>query len=184
MGLFRRSEPLHERLAREGGLRAEPLAGPAPPPWMETGIHGVNRPRQWDAVVTVEAEGVEGDRVQFVDPGDGTLVVEEGQDIEPLAAALDGLVQAPYRAEAVRQGEAQWAVGIRYVQVVELGDDPQGEELTLTMRDGERTLVVDGASVFGSIPALEQVGATRGASYVVQARRLSGALWEVKALPL
>jgi hypothetical protein len=182
--LFRRREPLHERLAREGGLRGEPLAGPAPPPWMETGIHGVNRPREWDAVVTVEAEEVEGDRVQFVDPGDGTLVIELGEDVEPIAAALDGLAKAPYRAEAVRRGENQWAVGLRRVEVAELVDDPQGQELTLTMRDGERTLVVDGAPVFGSIPALEQRGAVCGESYVVQAHRLSGALWEVKALPL
>src|SRR5256885_7865015 len=28
-------------------------------------IHGVQRPRRWDAVVTVEVEGVEGDEVHF-----------------------------------------------------------------------------------------------------------------------
>ena len=185
MDLFRR-EPLHERLAREGGLQAEPLPAPAPPPWMETGIHGVNRPRQWDAVVSVEAAGVEGDRAQFVAVGDDSLVIEEGVDVEPLAAALDetGTVKPPYRAEAVRRGESQWAVGIKQIQVVELTDDPEGDEVTLTMRDGERELLIDGRPVFGSIPAFERLGAARGASYVVQGRRLVGALWEVRALPL
>jgi hypothetical protein len=184
MGLFRR-EPLHERLAREGGLRLEPLPEVAPPGWMETGIHGVQRPREWDAVLTVEAEGVEGDRAQFVAVGDNTLVIEEGGDVEALAAALDGAgAKPPYRAEAVRRGPSQWAVGVRRIQVVELPDDPEGEEVTLTMREGERTVLVDGRSVFGSIPALEHVGAARGESYVVQARRLAGSLWEFRTLPL
>ncbi len=64
VGLFRRREPLHEQLAREGGLTAEPLREVAPPGWMETGIHGVHRAREWDSVVTVDVEGVEGDRVR------------------------------------------------------------------------------------------------------------------------
>ena len=182
---FWRREPLHERLAREGGLGERPLPEVAPPGWMETGIHGVQRPREWDAVLTVEAEGVEGDRARFVAVGDDTLVIEEGADVEPLAAALDAAgATPPYRAEAVRRGETQWAVGVRGIQVIELDDDPEGEEITLTVREGERTLLVDGRAVFGSIPALERAGAARGDDYVIQARRLDGPLWEVRALPL
>jgi len=186
VGLFRRSEPLHERLAREGGLTAEPLQEPAPPGWMETGIHGVHRPKQWDAVVAVEAEGVQGDAVHFVALPDDTLLVEEEVDAEPIAAALDGTVDPPYRAEAVRQGETQWAVGIRRIEVVDLAEDPpEGDEVTLTWRDGSHELMVDGALAFGSIPALEQVGQERGASsYVVQGRRLADTLWEVRVTPL
>jgi hypothetical protein len=181
--LFRR-ESLHDRLAREGGLGDEPLPEPARPGWMETGIHGVPRHREWDAVVTVEAEGVEGDRVRFVALGDDSLVVEEGEDVEPIAAALDDVVDPPYRAEAVRRGETRWAVGVRRIEIVELTDDPGGDELTLTSRDGARTLLVDGASTFGSIPALEQIGAARGESYVVEARRLTDGVWEVRVTPL
>ncbi len=184
MPLFRRREPLHERLAREGGLSAKPLPEPGPPGWMETGIHGVPRQREWDAVVPVEAEGVEGDQARFVALPDETLIVEEGTDVEPLADALDAVVQPPYRAEAVRRGEAHWAVGVRRIEVVELEDDPEGDSVTLTSRDGERTLLVDGAPAFGSIPALEHVGAARGESYVVEAHRLSGSLWEVRVTPL
>jgi hypothetical protein len=183
VGFFRR-EPLHERLAREGGLRTDPLPEVAPPGWMETGIHGVHRPREWDAVVTVEAEGVEGDRVRFVALPDETLLLEEGEHVDSLADALDGVVPPPYRAEAVRRGETRWAVGMRRIEVVELPDDPEGNEVMLTVRDGERTLLVDGKPAFGSIPVLEQLGAARAESYVVQGQRLTDALWEVRVVPL
>jgi hypothetical protein len=186
VGLFRRSEPVHERLAREGGLVPPPLAEPPPPGWMETGIHGIHRERRWDSVVTVEADGVEGDTVHFVALPDDTLLVDEEVDADPLAAALDDTVDPPYRAEAVRRGESQWAVGIRKIEVVDLGDDsPQGDELTLTWRDGSHELLVDGTSAFGSIPVLERLGESRGASsYVVQGHHLADALWEVRVTPL
>jgi hypothetical protein len=151
---------------------------------METGVHGVHRAREWDSVVTVEAEGVAGDRARFVALPDDTLLVEEGEDVEPLAAALDEVVSAPYRAEAVRRGETQWAIGLRRIQVIELQDDPEGDELMLSVRDGERSLLVEGTPTFGSIPALEQLGAAKGESYVVEARRLEGAFWEVRVTPL
>jgi hypothetical protein len=185
VGLFRRSEPLHERLAREGGLETQPLAEPAPPGWMETGIHGVHRQREWDAVVAVEAEGIDGDGVHFVALPDNTLLVDEDVDAEPLAAALDDTVDPPYRAEAVRRGESQWAVGVRRIEVVDLQDDsPAGDELTLTCRDGDRELLVDGARAFGSIPALEKLGEARAPAYFVQGRRLADRLWEVRVVPL
>jgi hypothetical protein len=201
VGLFRRSEPLHERLAREGGLTEEPPAEPAPPEgagdagsadtasspgWVETAVHGVPRQRRWDSVVTVEVEGVEGDTVHFVALADNTLLVDEDVDADPLASALDDTVEPPYRAEAVRRGETQWAVGVRRIEVVDLRDySPDGEDLTLTWRDGSHELLVDGAATFGSIPELERIGASRGApSYVVQAHHLVDTLWEVRVTPL
>ena len=184
MGLFKRSEPLHVRLAREGGMDVGQPEGPRPPGWMETGIHGVPRERRWDAVVAVDAEGVEGDRVCFVALPDDTLVVEGGGDVDALAAALDDTIKPPYRAEATRRSESQWAVGLRRVQIVELPDDPEGDEVVLTVAGDERTLTVDGMRVFGSVAALEGVGQTRGKSYVVQATRLDGTVWEVEATPL
>jgi hypothetical protein len=207
VGLFRRREPLHEQLAREGGLDLEPVAE-ARPPWgaegapvsgpgvaasggdassprrMETGIHGVPRAREWDLVITVDAPGVDGDRVRFVALPDDTLLVEEGEEVEPLAAAVDRVAATPYRAEAARRGESQWAVGIRGIDVVELREDPGGTELTLTVHDGEQTLIVDGAHAVASVPELEELGAARSRSYVVQAKRLDGSIWEVEAMPL
>jgi hypothetical protein len=186
VGVFRRGEPLHEKLARLGGLTPEPVTPPDLLGRMTgAGIHGLHRLREWDAVVTVEAPSMQGDRAVFVVVPDGTVVVEEGDgDFAPLAEAVEGELQAPYRAEAIRRHEALWAVAARVIEIVELEDDPGGDEVTLTVRDGERELLVDGARTFGSMPALERVAEGRFESYAVRATRLDGALWEVEVSPL
>jgi hypothetical protein len=143
----------------------------------------VPRTRQWDAVVAVEADGVEGDRALFVALDDENLVVEEGGDVEPLVVALDTVVQPPYRAEARRRTATQWAVGVSRIRVLELPDDPEGEDVTLTVSGGERMLTIDGMQAFGSIRELEALGAGH-AAYVVRARRIEGATWEVEVMPL
>ena len=59
------------------------------PSWDAAGIHGNPQPRQWDAVVTVDAPEIEGDRAAFVALAGGDLVVEEGpDDLEPLATRV------------------------------------------------------------------------------------------------
>ena len=176
MTLFRRHEPLHVRLAREGGIPLEePKTRPA---WDASGIHGLHRLREWDAVVTVEAPELQGNRATFVALPDGDLVVEDGPDaITPLATALERELRPPYRAEAVRRDDALWAVAGRQIEVVEL-PGLAGEELELTAHGGERTLLVDGERAFGGLPALERAG------HVVRARRIDGELWEVDAAPL
>jgi hypothetical protein len=173
VSLFRRREPLHVQLAREGGV---PLGDDKPrPAWDAAGIHGLHRERRWDAVVAVEAPDVEGERATFVALPGGDLVVEEGpNDLAPLATALEREIEPPYRAEAVRRDGGLWAVAGRMIEVVEL-PGVAGEELELTVHGSERTLVVDGERGFGSIPALERPGK------VVRARRIDGELWEVEA---
>jgi hypothetical protein len=181
VGLFRRSKPLHERLAEEGGL-VEP---PARPPFTgvigETGIHGVPRERQYDAVVTTAAPDVEGASARFVGLEDGSLLVEEGDgDLTPLADAIEQEVKRPYRATAVRRGETQWAVAARKLRVVAL-PEPGGDEVELALRGDERTLVVDGNREFGTLPQLE---ALASGDAVIRASRLDGTLWEVRVDPL
>ena len=44
--------------------------------WLEAGITGIARVREWDAVVTVSASGVPGDEAEFVALPDGRLVGE------------------------------------------------------------------------------------------------------------
>ena len=178
MSLFRRREPVHVRLAREGGL--VPPEGRAFP-WQEVGIHGVHRPREWDAVVAVEAPGLHGDEASFVVLTDGDLVVEVGEgDLSPLADALDEVVEAPYRAVAVRRGEAHWAAAARSI-VVAAVPDPPGDELELATAGGDRSLRVDGEPAFGSIPVLEALA--EGDS-VIRANRIDGDLFEVRVDPL
>jgi hypothetical protein len=179
--LFRRSKPLHERLAEEGGLverRPGPLfTGMIP----EAGIHGVPRERQYDAVATVAAPDVEGDGARFVGLEDGSLVVEEGEgDLTPLADAIEQELGRPYRASAVRRGETQWAIAGHRIRVVEL-PEPGGDEVELVLRGEDRALLVDGNRAFGTMPELERLA---GGDAVIRAGRLDGSLWEVRVDPL
>jgi hypothetical protein len=185
MSLFRRREPLHVRLAREGGLIEQP-APTLRPSWQEPGITGLWRPREADAVVTVDAPDVEGDAARFVALPDRTLLVEDGPDssLDGLAAAVEEKLQPPYRARAVRRGETLWAVEARQIEVLALPDAPAGETIDVTHTSEGITVAVEGQQIFGSLPALEQRGQQEGRDYTVHAERLDGDLWEIKAAPL
>jgi len=184
--LFRRREPLHERLAREGGLGDRPPHDTTPR-WGEAGIHGVPRPRQWDAVVLAAAP-FDGEWATFVALPDGTLLTDDDQvpdeAIVPMAAALETSVQPPYRAEAVRRGENRFAVAARRIEVAEVPEEIDGDEIDLTVYEGERALRIDEARAFGSIPSLEELAAARFPSYVLRGERLDGRLWEIRISPL
>jgi hypothetical protein len=180
MGLFRR-KPLHQRLAEEGGL-VEPSTRPMFTGMIpETGIHGVPRERQYDAVVTAEAPDAEGATARFVALEDGSLLLEEGDgDLTPLADAIEQQVKRPYRATAVRRGESQWAVAAHGLRVIQL-PEPGGDEVELAVRGEERTLVIDGSRAFGTLAELE---ALADGDAVIRAARLDGSLWEVRVDPL
>ena len=185
MGFFRR-EPLHERLAREGGMTDRPPQGAPRPLWQEPGVTGLHRPREADAVVTVDAPEVEGNAVRFVSLPDGSILVEEGLDspLDALAGAVEQAVMPPYRARAIRRGETLWAVEARRIEVLTLPDGPEGEAIDLARTADGSTLEVDGEQIFGSLPALEQRGEREGREYTVHAERLDGDLWEVRAAAL
>ena len=186
MGLFRRREPLHVRLAREGGLTERPPDLDPRPRTLETGIHGLQRPRAWDTTLAAEAEGIDADEATFVALPDGTLLVEEGPDssLEGLAEAVERELKPPYRAHAVRRGESLWAVEARRIEVLALPGAPAGETLDLTHTGDGSELRVDGERVFGTMPALGERGEREGRDYTVHAERLDGDLWEVRASPL
>lgn len=162
---------MHVRLAREGGLvEREPRA-----PWREVGVHGVQRAREWDATVTTEAEGIDGDAATFVALPDGTLLVEAGPDssLQPLADAVERELRPPYRARAARVNGDLWGVQARRIEVREIPNQA-GDSLELTSEG----LRIDGQRVFGSVKELEGLGD------VVRAERLDGDLWEVRASSL
>jgi hypothetical protein len=180
VGLFRR-KPLHQRLAEEGGLverSTVPLFTGVIP---ESGIHGIPRERQYDAVVATDAPDVQGTSASFVGLEDGLLVIEEGGgDLTALADAVEQELPRPYRATAVRRSETTWAVAAHRLRVVEL-PEPGGDEIELVLNGEEKTLVVDGNRSFGTMPELEQLA---GGDAVVRASRLDGTLWEVRVDPL
>jgi hypothetical protein len=184
--LFRRREPLHARLAREGGLTAPPPDLDPRPRTLEIGIHGLQRPRSWDVTLAAEADGIEGDEAAFVALPDGSLLVEEGPDssLQALADAVEAELRPPYRAHAVRRGRTLWAVQATRIEVLELPGAPDGQTLDVTHAEETTELRVDGERVFGSLPALEERGAREGRDYAVHAERLDGDLWEVRAAAL
>lgn len=174
MPLFRR-KPLHERLAEEGGLVERTAAPPYTGIIPETGIHGIPRERQYDAVASTDAPDVEGDTARFVGLEDGTLLIEEGGgDLTPLADAIEQEIPRPYRAAAVRRTETTWAIAAHRLRVVEL-PEPGGDEIELALVAGTQTLVIDGTRSFGTIPEL--AGLADGDA-VIRAARLDGTLWE------
>lgn len=195
MSLFGRRKPLHERLAEEGGLTSpDPFDEPGPfvPPaafqgilTREPGMSGLARQREWDAVVTAAAPEIGGDAVTFVALADQSLLVEDEQGdagLDPLARAVENELSPPYRAKGVRQNDAVWAVFANRIRVE--GFRADGDELELVRNGDERSFTMDGSPSFGTVPALERIGAEEGPSYVVRATRLDGELWEVRATPL
>jgi hypothetical protein len=170
VSLFKR-KPLHERLAREGGL-LDSAGEDTRAPWDKAGIHGVHRPREWDEVATVNAD-VAGERALFVVLDEEILIEDGPDDVEPLTEGL--ALDPPYRAEAVRRSDGVWAVAARRIDVIHL-PEIDGDELEMSRHGNERTVVIDGERRFGSIPVLEREG-----NYAIRARRLEGDLWEIEA---
>src|SRR5262249_18900973 len=186
MGLFRRQKPLHEGLLEEADLEPPAHDGrPVVGGTRETGVHGVARQREWDSVATVRAPDIGGDELAFDVLPDRTVLVEDEEGdatLSPLADAVERELKPPYRARAVRPSEEPWAGGARAIDVVRLQGQP-GDAVELSVRDGERTLAVDGARDFGTIPELEALAGSH-TDYVVRAERLDDDWWEVKVDPL
>jgi hypothetical protein len=185
---WRRDEPAHERLAREGGLAPERGARDGRQHWFEqlVGIHGVARPREWDAVATVKASGLGAERITFVALPDGSLILEEGPDgdLEPLAAAVEATISPPYRAEAVARDDQHWGVAANRIEVLELPEVADGEEISLTVQGDEHELLIDGAEHEGTVPSLEAFAAARYPSFAVRGQRIDEDLWEVRVFAL
>jgi hypothetical protein len=199
VGLFRRrQETLNEQLLREAGLDpAEALGDAPPPPVLEPpksllAIVGVPdgsgvSPREWDAAVTVDAPGLAGDRVEFTAIPDGDLIIDEESgdaDLSPLADAVEGHLNPPYRVVARRQGGDLWGVGARRIEVARI-PFPRGDTLDLSRNGSEGEFRVDGEPSDELVPPeLERVGEDAGDRYFVEAKRIDGDLWEVKATAL
>jgi hypothetical protein len=194
LGFFRRERPIHQQLAKEGGLDyARDLADLSPrepidprhPFWQVVGIHGIPREREWDAVASAEAPGLPGDNVEFVALPDGSLVVDEDVPDGTLVALADALsLPAPYHAFGLRQDADVWSVAAKRVQVVEVPEHVDGDEIQLVVTDETRTLVVDDMPSSTSIPSLEAFAAEQFGSFVLRASRLDDLLWEVTVIPL
>jgi hypothetical protein len=141
---------------------------------LPVGITGLQRPSEWDAVVLAEAPTLAADEVELTALADGTFLGDPGA--EPLVRAVP--LDPPFHAQAVRKEGALFSVGAYAIELVELPAHTVGDEIELAMRDGERTVTVDGMRSFAAVPELETLG-ERYADYVVRARRLEGSAWQV-----
>ena len=160
MSFRRREKPLHERLAEQGGMTMSTEVTRDVAPWNQAGVHGVPRPRQWDAVVTAEAD-LPGDSVHFVTLEDRTVVVDEDvpdDQLAPLADAVETQLNPPYRAEGTRRDDRLWAVGASKISVVAIDEEIGGDTVELAVREGVVTQLVDGAHGFGSMPGARGAG--------------------------
>ena len=154
--------------------------------WLAAGITGIPRQREWDAVATTQGAGSPGDEAEFVALPDGRLLVEAAADefdATPLAAALEGSIQPPYRAVARRRPEL-WAVGARAIRVLELPRDRLGDVFEVVRTADGLSIRVDGVVSGAHLPELEELGAARFATFVVRAGRLTDKLFEVEVEPL
>lgn len=160
-----------------------PLPHEPGPHWGEVGIHGLHRPRAWDAVSTLSSHVLPGGESWFVLLPDGRLVVEDGDGD---AAALSGAVTLPppYRAHAVHRDGGVWVVGATRIETVELTEDPGGDAVELAWDGAERTVRLDGRPTLAGVAALERLASERYETYVVTAERLEGRVWEVTVSPL
>jgi hypothetical protein len=128
-----------------------------------------------------------GDEAVFVLLGDGRLIPLHGprEAMEAAARALEGELDTPYRALAVRREGDVWAVGAVAIEVAELPADTEGDELLLTVtEEGERALEVDGRPTLEGIEPIERAAGGRYDAYVLRARRLDERLWEIGIDPL
>jgi hypothetical protein len=203
VGLFRRKqETLNEQLLREAGLDVTQMLGAAPPPPpakepVEPPQTGLARagvvdgsavgPKDWDATCTITAPALMGDRVQFATLPNGDLIISEENgdaDLTPLAEAVEHHLRPPYRAVGRRQDGNLWGVGAKRIQVAKIPFSI-GEKLEFSRHVEHAELRVDGEESNAFVPAeLERLGEALGDSFYVEAERIDGDLWEVRATAL
>jgi len=58
--------------------------------WLEAGITGLPRQKEWDAVATSDAPGTVGDEVEFVALSDGRLLVGAGPTMKRFQTRAKG----------------------------------------------------------------------------------------------
>jgi hypothetical protein len=185
MPFWRRRKPLHEELAEGTGLLEwESKYEPGLQLFKGTldVLHG-GRPRQWDAVATAEAPGIERDQLEFTALPDGTLLVDEDLPegaLTPLADAIEQSISPPYRAGAVRTDGDVWGVAANRIDVIEVPEEIEGDTVSLAVQGEERTLLVDERPTWSDVPTLEAYALERHRDFVLQAERLDGDQWAVK----
>ena len=149
------------------------------------GIHGIPRPRIWDAVSSASSPDLPGDNIVFVVLDDGTVLVEDDVPdgaLIPLADGIERTLQPPYRAAAIRSEGDVWTAVAEKTAIVEMRLD-EGDVVELSVVDGQRELTVDAERTIRPLPALDALAEEHG-DVVVHAERVDGDTWAVNVFPL
>jgi hypothetical protein len=170
------------------------------PRWLEVGISGVPRQREWDLVSIVdvpELEGASVSQLAFKLLADGSSAGPDLAHVPPealarLAAVVAEGLDPPCDVRAVRRGVRDWSVAARELDL-ELAELPALagiDELAVAVApDGNRTVLVDGeeagasAGVEQAVLELERRGRERFPAFVARAVRGSAG-WELTIDPL
>ena len=165
--------------------------------WVESGVSGLARLREWDATAIAEAPALAGSEqveIDFRVLGDGSVVGDVSADV--LAELTRDLgVDPPYAARAVRQNEREWTVGALRIesQLVDLPSGvgaisleaavpPEGEAMYARRRRDPRRRPAGAAA--DALAELERLGAERFQAFVARADRLEDGRWELTVDPL
>jgi len=165
--------------------------------WVETGVSGLPRAREWDATALVQAPSLRGyadGEIEFRVFADGTVV----GDVPPEAVGeLTGELGLgpPLVVRAVRRGDSEWTVGALQLEsdLVSLPTGIAATSLEVAVPPGgETTLIVDG-EIVGEAPdgpegealaTLESLGAARFQAFAARADRVEDGRWELTIDPL
>jgi hypothetical protein len=165
--------------------------------WVEAGVSGLAREREWDATAIAEVldlRATDEAEIDFRLLGDGSLI----GDVAPTVLhdlTRDLRIEPPYAARAVRQNETEWIVGAIRLEseLVELGADVDAASLEVAVPpEGETMYLVDGeiladeptGAVADAFGRLEELGADRFQAFVARADRLEDGRWEMAVDPL
>jgi hypothetical protein len=165
--------------------------------WVETGVSGLARQREWDATAIAEVRALEGSEegeLDFRVLADGSVIGDVSADV--LAELTRDLgLDPPYAARAVRQNAREWMVGGLQVEseLAELPGDFDAVSLEAAVPpEGEAMYLVDGdilseppeGALAEALAELERRGAERFQAFVARADRLEDGRWELTVDPL
>lgn len=164
--------------------------------WVESGVSGLSRPREWDASALVEVTALataEVGELEFAVLADGAIAGDPPP--EAVSELTDELgLKPPYAVRAVRRGRLEWAVAGRALRSEPLALAlPTGiSSLEVVVPpDGGRSVLVEGEEAVAVDPAweaaveeLERRGRKRFQSFVARADRVGEDRWELTIDPL
>lgn len=165
--------------------------------WVEAGVSGLARQREWDATAIAELPALRASdetELDFRVLGDGSVI----GDIDPAVVAeltRELAIDAPYLARAVRQDETNWIVGALRMESelvvlaagvealsLEAAVPPEGDGMYLV--DGEIQAERPEGPAGEALAELERLGAERFQAFVARADRLEDGRWELTVDPL